>query len=172
MMNVLNLHRRRNCMSRFVRFASPALLATFIFTVAFAESHVDPTIEKAVKARKSHMTLYSFNLAPLGGMAQDKMPYDAETAARAASNLAALAAINQSGYWPEGSEAGAIEDVRAKAEIWAEIPKFEEHQQTLADVTATLAQAAGTDLESLKAAFGPVGEACGSCHKAYRVSDD
>lgn len=159
-------------MSRFVRFASPFLLTTFVATVAFAENHVDPAIEKAVKARISHMTLYAFNLGSLGGMALDKMAYDAETAARAASNLAALAAINQAGYWPQGSDSGAIEDVRAKPEIWEEMPKFTEHQQTLADVTAALAQAAGTDLDSLKAAFGPVGEACGSCHKAYRVSDD
>ncbi|MEE4346330.1 MAG: cytochrome c, partial [Paracoccaceae bacterium] len=38
-------------------------------------------------------------------------------------------------------------------------------------VTAAKAMegAAGTDLASLQAAMGPVGEACGACHKAYRV---
>ncbi|MCB2131628.1 MAG: cytochrome c, partial [Rhodobacteraceae bacterium] len=34
-----------------------------------------------------------------------------------------------------------------------------------------LAAAAGTDQDSLKAAMGGVGAACGACHKAYRKAD-
>ncbi|MCF7698518.1 c-type cytochrome [Loktanella sp. M215] len=158
-------------MALFKRFGTVLAGTALMATAAFAASHMDPAAEKAVKARQSHMTLYSFNIATLGGMAQDKMPYDAEAAGRAATNLAALASIDQTGYWVEGTDAGTIEGTKAKAEIWSNMADFEEHEQTLATATAALAEVAGTDLDSLKAAFGDVGKACGSCHEDYRVSD-
>lgn len=37
---------------------------------------------------------------------------------------------------------------------------------------ATEDDAAGADLAALRGAIGPVGEACGSCHKPYRAKLD
>lgn len=158
-------------MALFKRFGTVLAGTALMATAAFAASHMDPAAEKAVKARQSHMTLYAFNIGTLGGMAQDKMPYDAEAAGRAAENLAALASLDQAGYWVEGTDAGSIEGTKAKAEIWSAMPEFEEHIEQLATATTALAENAGTDLDSLKASFGDVGKACGSCHEEFRVSD-
>ena len=49
-------------------------------TTTLAESHVDPAIAGAIKARQAHMQLYAFNLGTLGGMAQGKIDYDADAA--------------------------------------------------------------------------------------------
>ena len=141
-------------------------------TAVLAESHIDADAQKAIDARQAHMTLYSFNLATLGGMAQDKIPYDAAMADAAAKNLAALAGIDQASYWVEGTDAASVEGSRAKAEIWSDMADFEAKEMALTEASAALAEVAGTDLDSLKAAFGAVGGACGDCHKAYRASDN
>jgi cytochrome c556 len=138
--------------------------------LATAESHIDPAISGGITARQSHMRLYAHNLGILGAMAQDKAPYDATAAAAAASNLAALAALDQSGYWPMGSDNAAItEGTKALPAIWETYPAILEKATALSTATVTLAAAAGTDLDSLKAAFGPVGAACGSCHETFRA---
>ncbi len=137
---------------------------------AFAESHIDPAISGAMNARQSHMRLYAFNLGILGSMAQDKAPYDAEAASAAAANLAALASLNQMFYWPQGSDT-SFEGSRALPAIWETFPAILEKATALSDAAANLATVAGTDLDSLKAAFGPVGGACGDCHKSFRQPD-
>ncbi|MFZ3581636.1 c-type cytochrome [Loktanella sp. DJP18] len=159
-------------MAKIARLTGALALGGLMATAVLAESHIDPAVQRAVDARQAHMTLYSFNLGTLGGMAQDKIPYDAAMAGTAASNLAALGSVDQAGYWIEGTDAGTIEDTRAKAEIWTDMADFEEKAMALTNASAALAEVAGTDLDSLKAAFGDVGKACGACHETYRVSDD
>ena len=159
-------------MTNLARIGLALLAGASLATAALAESHIDPAAQKAIDARQAQMTLYAFNLGTLGGMAQDKIPYDAAAAGAAAANLAALAALDQTGYWVEGTDAATVEDSKAKAEIWTDMADFDAKMAALADTTAALAEVAGTDLDSLKAAFGAVGGACGDCHKAYRVSDN
>lgn len=159
-------------MANIARLTGALALGSLMATTVLAESHIDPAAQKAIDARQAHMTLYSFNIGTLGGMAQDKIPYDAAMAGTAAANLAALGSVDQAGYWVEGTDAGTIEGTKAKAEIWSDMADFEEHATTLATASAALAQVAGTDLDSLKAAFGDVGKACGACHETYRVADE
>ncbi len=135
---------------------------------AFAGGHNATAEETAMKVRKAHMQLFSFNLGILGGMAQEKAPYDAQTASIAAANLAAMASINQAGYWLEGTDT-SVEGSRAKPEIWTDMAGFEEDNADLATASTALAAVAGDGLDALKAAFGPVGKACGDCHEAYRA---
>ena len=146
-------------------------LSLVLGSTAFAAGHISDEAAKAMKARQSHMTLYSFNLGTLGGMAQDKIPYDAAAAATAAANLAALANITQVGYWVEGSDS-SVEGSRAMPEIWANMADFEAKEQALATAATALAAVAGDGPDALKAAFGPVGGACGDCHKAFRVPNN
>lgn len=146
-------------------------IAAVLTGTAFAAGHIDENIARAMDARQSHMTLYSFNLATLGGMAQDRIPYDAAAATAAANNLAAIANMDQSGYWVEGSDS-SVEGSRAKPEIWTNADDYAEKIAALASASTALAAVAGDDLDALKAAFGPVGGSCGACHRAYRVSDD
>ena len=145
-----------------------ALIAS-VGMLAVADGHAsDEQLNAAVNARKAQMQLYAFNIGILGGMAQEKIAYDADAASAAAGNLAALAATNQMAYWPAGSDNVSLETTRAKPEIWqagsqigAEIGKFSE-------ATAVMAVEAGKGLDALRGAIGAVGGSCGSCHKAYR----
>jgi len=82
--------------------------AAVVATSAIGDGHADKAILAAVKARQSQMTLYSFNISVLGGMAKGDIAYDAEAASAAASNLAALAQVDQSRMWPHVSDNEAL----------------------------------------------------------------
>ncbi len=125
-----------------------------------------------ITARQSHMRLYAFNIGPLVAMAKGEMPYDAKIASASASNLAALASLDQSRYWPEGSDSFENEGTNALPKIWDNIPDVIAKAQDLAKATSALAQTAGDGLDALRAGISPVGGACGACHKAYRKPKD
>ena len=147
------------------------LTAAMAITVAGAASaggHLTQDQQRAMDARQAQMGLYGFNLGPLGAMVQDKMPYDAAVAAAAAANLAALATLDQSRYWVEGTDS-SVEGSRAKAEIWTDQEGVMAQVVGLRTASAALAAVAGDGLDAMKAAFGPVGQSCGSCHEAYRA---
>ncbi|MEL7150185.1 MAG: cytochrome c [Pseudomonadota bacterium] len=123
----------------------------------------------AVTARNAHMQLYSFNLGMLGSMAKGETEYDAEAASAAASNLAALAALNQRAYWVPGTSSDDLPDEsRALPAIWEEGSKAGEIGASFAEAAAALAAVAGDGKDAMAAAIGPVGKGCGDCHKAYR----
>ena len=136
-------------------------------SLAIADGHLSKEAEGAMKARSAHMTLYGHNSGILGAMAKGQADYDADLASSAAANLASLASMTETGYWIEGTDT-SVEGSRAKPEIWTAMDDFESKRKGLADATAALVAAAGTDLEAMTAAFGIVGDACGACHKAYR----
>ncbi|GAB4263635.1 MAG: cytochrome c [Pararhodobacter sp.] len=132
--------------------------------MAHAEEQQDPNI----KARIALMDLYAYNIGVLGGMAQGRMPYDAELAASAATSLYHLARSGSARMWPEGTDNFSVEGTRALPAIWDNMADFAARAAALRDATETMMNAAGTDLASLQAAIGPLGAACGGCHEAYR----
>lgn len=138
-------------------------------TIALAQSEPDKVIAAAVKARQAQMTLYAFNLGLLGGMAKGAIDYDADAASKAAGNLAALTATDQSRLWPQGSDEMSIDGTRALPAIWDNIPDVIAKSAALTEAAAAMADAAGTSKEALAGAMGSLGGACGSCHKAYRA---
>lgn len=151
---------------------SVALALTLAAAAALPLAALAQDVPPGVKARESHMTLYSFNLGVLGAMAKGDAPYDAELAQLHADALASLAAQPEAGYWPEGTAKGEVPDSRALPAIWAEPEKFAEARTGLASATAILSDAAGGGLEGMQAAFGPTGAACGTCHKAFRAEEE
>jgi cytochrome c556 len=123
--------------------------------------------EDAIKYRQSVMTLMGNHVARLGAMVQGRVPFDAKVAAENADVVAVLARLPNGGFI-QGSDKGA--PTRAKAEIWAEAPKFKEHADKLIEVTGKLDVAAKSgNLDQIRAAFGPVGQTCKACHDAYRA---
>ncbi len=148
------------------RALSLALIASLAAGAAAAQD-----VDRAVKARKSLMTLNSHYLGPLGAMAKGELAYDAEKAGKAAAALAELATFDQSAMWPQGSDQEALgaTATRALPKIWATFPAIMEKSAALKSATANLASAAGGGLDSLKAALGPVGAACGGCHEEFRA---
>lgn len=153
-----------------------AVLAIGIVTIgalAGADGHIsEKQLEAAAKARQSHMQLYSFHLATLGGMAKDEIAYDVAVAQSAADSLAALANLSQAGYWLPGSDNENIEKTRALPAIWVEGSDIGAKGQAFVDAVLLMQAAAGTDVDALKAAMGSLGGACGACHKSYRQSDN
>ncbi|WP_298357466.1 cytochrome c [uncultured Litoreibacter sp.] len=140
-------------------------LALATGTVAIAGGHGG---NPAVKARNAHMGLYGYNLGILGDMAKGTTEYNADAAKTAATNLATLAAMDQSSYWPEGTAQGEVEGSRAKAEIWTDGGGIMKHVVELQTASAALADVAGNGLEALQGGIGGAGKVCGDCHKAYR----
>lgn len=140
-----------------------------IAVIASADGHIsDKQIASAIKARKSQMQLYAFNLGVLGAMAKEEMPYDAAAASGAADNLAALATLSQAGYWLPGSDSDSVETSRALPAIWAPDSTAGEKGKDFVDAVLAMQSAAGTDLGALQAAMGAVGKSCGACHEDYR----
>lgn len=144
------------------------LAAAAIAASAFADGHATPDLESAVKARQANMSMIGYSTGILGDMAKGELPYDAALATAAAENLSAAASMNRMALWIEGSEQGVVAGTRAKAEIWSDAAGFDERAVALETAAAAMISAAGTDLDQLRAAMGPIGASCGDCHKAYR----
>ena len=126
-------------------------------------------IEGAVSARQSQFRILSMNVGVLGNMARGNSEYDAEAAAAAANNIRAISELNQRFNWPEGSDNAAIEGTRALPAIWENVPDLVSKWQNLNTAAVALDAVAGNGLDEMRAAFGPVGAACGACHDAYRA---
>jgi len=149
------------------KIISATLALSLGATAVYAAAHIN----SAVGARQAQMSLYGFNIGLLGGMAQGKIDYDADAAAKAASNLAALTALDQSRMWPQGSDNVALgaDATRAKPELWANFPDVAAKGMAVNAAAVAMAEAAGGGLDSLRGAIGPLGQACSACHKAYRA---
>ena len=143
-----------------------ALGAALVATAVYAGGHGG---NPAVKARKAHMQLYGHNIGILSGMARGEAEYNAEAAAAAASNIAALSMLNQMTYWAPGTDSDALPDEsRALPALWENIPDAVAKGEALAAAAAALAGTAGNGIDELRAGIGPVGQACGACHEAYQ----
>jgi cytochrome c556 len=143
-------------------FAAAALVAAPVFSEALN----DPG--EILTARHGYMLMMAQQLAPLGAMAKGETPYDAATARKAATSLAALASVDSSMVWAPGTEAGAVEDSSALPESITNASDREARFGELKTAADALVTAAGTNLDSMKVAMGEVGKACGGCHKQYR----
>ncbi|WP_281982115.1 c-type cytochrome [Thalassorhabdomicrobium marinisediminis] len=139
-------------------------------TLVHADAHSD--LPPAVKARQAHMQLYAHNLGVLGGMAQEKIDYDAAAASAAAANLAALAQLDQSSYWPEGTDNASIEGTKALPAIWTDFDGVMTANEGLVEASAAMSDVAGDGLDALKGAMRPLGQACSACHQDYRQRDN
>jgi cytochrome c556 len=153
---------------------SGLLVAGVVATTAFSQDDIDPAIASAINARQAHMQLNAFNLGLLGAMAKGEISYDADAATAAAENLAALARMDESRYWPLGSDMETLgkERTEALAKIWAEDSAIGESAQKMIETSAAMAKAAGGGLDSLRSAMGPLAKSCGGCHEDYRIAKD
>ncbi len=144
--------------------ASFALAAAALAALpASAQSFQKP--EDAIKYRKSAFTVLAAHFGTLGAMANGRMPYDAQVAARSGDVVAIAATLPWAGFGP-GTDKG---DTRAKPEIWSEQAKFKEGADKMQAELTKLAAAAKTgSVDNLKASFGAAAGTCKACHDAYR----
>lgn len=154
---------------RFIsKFSATGLFIGLIASAGFAASHSEKAANDAVNARHAQMQLIAYHTGILGSMAKGEREYDAEMARVAATNLHHAAGLDPASLWLEGTEQGAVEGSRAKAEIWSDMEGFTSALEDLQTASAAMMDAAGTDLDALKAGMGDVGKACGACHDKYR----
>lgn len=142
---------------KFFAFAAAALV------VAVTSAAADPIAD-----RKADMKERGGLMRVLGPTAQGKAEFDAATILDALEklNARAQAAMDVEKFYPAGSETG---DTKAGPKIWSEREAFQDATNKFAEATAAALAAAPQDLESFRAAFGPVGAGCGTCHEAFRL---
>ena len=122
--------------------------------------------EQLVKQRQSAMTLIAKYFGPIAGMAQGKIPYNADVVSRTATYLENLAQMPWDGF----NESTKGEKSAARPEVWTDPKKFQEAADRLQAETVKLATAArAKDEAGVKAQWGAVGKACGACHDNFRV---
>jgi cytochrome c556 len=122
--------------------------------------------ETLVKQRQAAMTLQAKYFGPIAGMAQGKIPYNADVVARNATYLENLSQMPWDGF----NESTKGEKSAALPAVWAEPKKFQEAADRLQGETVKLAAAArAKDEAGVKAQWGAVGKACGACHDSFRV---
>lgn len=128
-----------------------------------AFSQVKP--ETLVKQRQAAMTLQGKYWGPLGGMAQGKVPYDANTVARNASYLEVLSKMPWDGFAP------STKDVKSAAlpAVFTDTAKFKEAQDRLQSEIAKLVSVSKSgDEAAVKAQLAATGKTCGGCHETFR----
>ena len=121
-----------------------------------------------VGARQGMFRIMGLNVGVLGGMARGNIPYDADAAQVAASNLVAVSGINPLNMFPPGSDNMALDTTRAAPEIWDNIADVGEKWAGFGTAAAGLQAVAGDGQAALGPALGALGGSCQACHEAYR----
>jgi len=130
-----------------------------------ALAQVKPEI--LVKQRQAAMTLQGKYFGPLAGMAQGKVPYNAETVSMNAALLDALSRMPWDGFAPASKDATV--KTAALPAIWSDPAKFKTAQDNFQSAVQDLVKVSrGADEATQKAAIGAVGKACGACHQDFR----
>lgn len=121
--------------------------------------------EVLVKQRQAVMTLQIKYFGPLFGMAQGRVPFNAQTAQRNAGFLDNLTRMSWDGFDP--STRGVKS--RALPAVFDNSAKFKQYASQLENETAKLAALTRSgDEAAIKAQIGAVGKVCGSCHDDFR----
>jgi len=144
-------------------FAMVLSLVLCIGFVMSAVAQVKPAV--LVKQRQAAMTLLGKYFGPLGAMAQDKAPFDAEMVKRNALLLEALAKMPWDGF----QEATANERSEALPAVFKDPAKFKKASEDMQAAIANLVTVSKTgDAPALKTAISGIGRTCGGCHDNFR----
>ena len=138
-----------------------------------AESAAAPAFDAAavVKHRQAVMRGHAADLKAIKA-------YLEGTASQAAAEEKATALARSIRYelpmlFPAGSGAAEVPASHAKPNIWSEPKRFAAALRTAAADADALAAAVKTgDKQRIAAAFGAMGEGCGSCHRDFKARAD
>ena len=121
--------------------------------------------EDIIKYRQSALFLMGQHFGPIAAMAQGKLPYDKDAAARNAAVVEYMSKLPWDRF-PAGTDQG---NTKAKPEIWSNLDDFKSKADKMQSEVGKLAQVAKTgDFNALKAQVGETGKACKACHDEYR----
>ena len=97
-----------------------ALIGAVLLAPAIA--HEQTSAEAAIDYRTAVMTVFRWNIKPMGDMMKGEVPFDVPAFARHAKDLAAAASVDLLSGFPEESEEG---DTDAKPEVWLDWEDFQ-----------------------------------------------
>jgi len=121
--------------------------------------------EDAVKYRKAAFTVMAAHFGRVGAMVNGRAPFDAAAAQQNLEIATTMSKLPFTAFGP-GTDIG---DTRAKPNVWSDNAKFTAAATKMQDEMAKLNTAAKSgNLDQIKAAFGPVGDACKACHDDFR----
>jgi cytochrome c556 len=150
-------------MHKAVRMIAGLALASSFATGASAQ--MKP--EDSILYRQGIFKAQRWNMIPMAGMVQGKIPYDQAAFLVRAQRLDQLAKMAWEGFGP-GTDAGA--PTRAKPEIWSDSAKFKQAADAFQAETPKLVAAAQSgNMDQIKAAFGAVAKTCDNCHDNFRT---
>lgn len=141
------------------------LAAGLAVAVMSGEALAQAKPETLVKQRQSAMTLMGKYFGPMAGMAQGKVPYNAQVVQRNAGFLDNLSRMPWDGFGDN------TKDVKSAAlpAIWSEPTKWGDAADRLQNEASKLyAVSRSGDEAAVKAQIGAVGKACGGCHESFR----
>ena len=121
--------------------------------------------EVMVKQRQAVMTLQGKYFGPMAGMAQGKIPFNADVVKRNSAFLDNLSRMAWDGFDPN------TKDVKSAAlpAVYEQQPKFKEAAARLENEAHKLWEVAQSgDEAAVKAQIGAVGKSCGGCHESFR----
>lgn len=148
-----------------MKFVASLALAAAAVTLAVPAHAQFAKPEDAIKYRKAALTVMATHFGRVGAMASGRVPFDANAAAANAAIAESMSKLPWAGF-VEGSGAG---DTKAKPEIWSNAAGFKAAGDKMQAEMSKLAVAARSgNLDTLKAAFGPVGATCKGCHDDFR----
>jgi len=149
--------------SRFAVGLAAALAVAVALPLASASAQ---DAAKAIAYRQGIMKAQAWHIGPIAAMAKGEAPFDSAKLQHHADALAALSMMVVEGF-PEGSMA---DNSKAKPEIWTDWAGFQAKDTAFMEAATALAAAAPSlTQETLGAALGPVGGACGACHNDFRA---
>lgn len=125
--------------------------------------------EDAVKYRQAIYQVFSAQAGVMGGMAQEKIDFDAAEINKRATNLGKVAPLLGDTYFPATRD---VEDSKLKAAAWSNMEDFQSKGQTFGKALGELIEASAKsdfDLKAARPAVGAVLQACKGCHDDYRA---
>ena len=121
--------------------------------------------EVMVKQRQAVMTLQGKYFGPMAGMAQGKIPYNADVVKRNSAFLDNLSRMAWDGFDPSTKEVKSA----ALPAVYDQQAKFKDAAARLENEAHKLWQVAQNgDEAAVKAQIGAVGKSCGGCHESFR----
>ena len=145
------------------KFATTLALITAATLTLGACSSKTATTED-VKARQDIMQDWRASSDIMKGMLEKPDTFDAATFKEQADLIANSTSDAWTHFGNEANKGGSQDTVWTDAEDF----KAQAEQFNVAASELSAAAASATSVEDVQAAFGKVGESCGSCHKAYK----
>lgn len=142
-------------------------VAALVGSAAWAQG----TPEGIVEYRQSLMSAQGGHVGAIARVVRGEAPFTDHVLAHAQA-LQETAALIVAAF-PPGTGPDVVPDTRALPSIWENPEGFAAAATQLETASAALAQAAQSgDPAAIAAAFGPVGQACGTCHENFRAPNN